>query len=179
MDRDAVFHLVRAAARIVGVRRMLVIGSQAIWGSVDAASLPTAATRSIEADLVAIDLVRGEPPASDRIDGAIGFGSQFHQTFGYYADGVDLETATFPAGWKGRLVTRTVDRDQEGPIEAYFPEVHDLCLAKLAANREKDHDFVSALLREGLVDRDLLQQRARTIEGVDRAGIQTVLGWLA
>ena len=60
MDREAVFHVARAAARIVGVRRMLVIASQAIWGSLDAASLPTAATRSIEADVAAIDSVGGD-----------------------------------------------------------------------------------------------------------------------
>ena len=28
----------------------------------------------------------------------------FHQTFGYYAHGVDETTATLPAGWSDRLV---------------------------------------------------------------------------
>jgi hypothetical protein len=38
------------------------------------------------------------------IDGSIGEGSPFNQTFGYYAHGVSEETAILPAGWKERLV---------------------------------------------------------------------------
>jgi hypothetical protein len=33
------------------------------------------------------------------LDGAIGELSVFHQSFGYYAHGVDDTTATLPAGW--------------------------------------------------------------------------------
>ena len=43
-----------------------------------------------------------EQEKSELIDGAIGELSQFHQTFGYYAHGVDQTTATLPAGWADR-----------------------------------------------------------------------------
>ena len=40
---------------------------------------------------------------ADRIDGAIGEGSQFHETYGYYAQGVGPETACLPADWMQRV----------------------------------------------------------------------------
>ena len=38
------------------------------------------------------------------IDGSIGEASMFHDTFGYYAQGVVESTAQLPAGWQERLV---------------------------------------------------------------------------
>ena len=40
---------------------------------------------------------------STMIDGALGEGSQFHTTYGFYAQGVDSQTAKLPLGWEGRL----------------------------------------------------------------------------
>jgi hypothetical protein len=37
-------------------------------------------------------------------DAAIGELSRFHETFRYYAHGVDDTTATLPAGWEQRLI---------------------------------------------------------------------------
>lgn len=99
MKREEVVHVARAAAQVAGVRRVLVIGSQALLGSLpDVAddALPADAVRSIEADLVIIDDPVGD--LDRHIDAAIGEGSRFHQTHGYYADGVDMTTAKFPQG---------------------------------------------------------------------------------
>ena len=56
---------------------------------------------SIEADLA----FRDDPDASkaDQVDGAIGELSLFHETHGYYAQGVEISTAVLPAGWEDRL----------------------------------------------------------------------------
>lgn len=51
---------------------------------------------SIEADVFTFR----SPADSDLIDGSIGEGSPFHQTFGYYAHGVAEETAILPSSWK-------------------------------------------------------------------------------
>jgi hypothetical protein len=40
--------------------------------------------------------------------------------------------------------------------------VHDLAIAKYAAGREKDRDFTRALVRHGMVRRDVLDQRLAT-----------------
>ena len=70
----------------------LSIGSQAILGRYPDA--PPELLVSIEADVFPLD----RPDASILIEGAIGERSIFHQTFGYYAHGVEETTAVLPAG---------------------------------------------------------------------------------
>lgn len=70
-----------------------MIGSQAIQGQYPDA--PEALLVSQEADIYA----PARPDLSDEIDGALGQGSRFDRTFGYYADGVEPTTATLPKGW--------------------------------------------------------------------------------
>lgn len=141
-------HLVAVAASITGEDEIVVIGSQAILGSVEAP--PEAMLRSLEADLYP----RADPAKAEQIDGAIGDGSQFQATYGYYAHGVGPETAKAPAGWEGRLVRVEVQRrpGQSGTVIALCLEVHDLVLAKCAAGRERDREFAEVGLRAEIVE---------------------------
>ena len=50
MNRDQFDHAVRASAAVVGTDEVIVIGSQAAYGSLS--ELPDVATRSVEADIV-------------------------------------------------------------------------------------------------------------------------------
>ena len=54
---------------------------------------------SAEADIYPLHA----PELAEKIEGAIGEGSQFHQTFGYYAQGVGPNTAVLPRGWMSRV----------------------------------------------------------------------------
>ena len=54
MNREQLAHVVRAAATVVGVDDVIVLGSQAILATVDDVELPYEVTRSIEAD-IAVD----------------------------------------------------------------------------------------------------------------------------
>lgn len=166
MRRDELLHVARAAASIVDEPYLIVVGSQAVHGSFPDTDLPPETTASIEADIAVIDPL--VPNAAHRIDGPIGEGSTFHQEFGYYADGVDLNEITLPVGWEGRLRTLHTERatgDHE-PVTVRFPEVHDLCASKLVRSGEKDVRFVGALLREGLVEFATLAERVGSIEGL-------------
>ena len=49
------------------------------------------------------------PEASEHINALFGSGSMFHQTHGFYIDGVDENTARLPAGWQKRAIVRRVD----------------------------------------------------------------------
>ena len=79
-------HAIRAAGAVLGANEVLVIGSQALHGSVTR-DLPPEAARSVDVDIAAL---RGDPDGAkaDLIDGSIGEASLFHSTFGYYAQGV-------------------------------------------------------------------------------------------
>ena len=170
MNRAQLEHVLRAAATIVDDPDLLVIGSQAILGTYPEDRLPVEATTSIEADLAFL----ADPDGSkaDRVDGAIGELSRFHETFGYYAQGVSVTTAVLPLGWR----ERTVDFATPGaaPARARCLEPHDCVVAKLVAGRKKDRAFAAALIRERLVEPETLLARIRTLPGVE-AGLATRL----
>jgi hypothetical protein len=165
----------RAAARIAGDGEILVVGSQAILGSFGEDELPEVAWLSVEADLAFFDTDAGQEKA-DKVDGAIGELSQFHETYSYYAQGVDLTTAKLPKGWRDRLVR--FDREDAAPARARCLERHDLVIAKLVAMREKDLAFVTALLDADLVDLDVLLERVSELGSVPPTVQRRVRDWL-
>jgi len=131
------------------------VGSQALLAQFPNA--PHVLLSSIEADV----FPRADPAKSILIDGAIGELSAFHQTFGYYAHGVDETTATLPPGWQDRLVP--IHNENTGGATGWCLEVHDLAASKLAAGRDKDLDFVRLLLREKMVATETLASRVEAL----------------
>lgn len=153
MKKQQVDHVLRAAGRITGERRFIIVGSQALHGRYP--DLADEILTSFEVDLI----------ASERIDrtewlNVIGVDSQFHQTYGYYADAVDTGTATLPKGWRGRLVTLPPG-DTDG-VRGLCLDPHDLAIAKYAACREKDLVFTRELAGRGITSKkrllELLEQ---------------------
>lgn len=144
MQRHELEHLIRAAGAITGTEEIIVIGSQAILGAMPDA--PAALLRSSEADLFTLRNAND----ADLIDGSIGEGSPFHETFGYYAQGVWEDTAVLPGGWKDRLVP--ICNDNTRGVVARCLEPHDLAVAKLVAGREKDVEFLTEMVRHGILD---------------------------
>ena len=169
MNRTQFEHAVRAAGAILGVDEVLVIGSQAIHGSVEE-QVPEA-ERSIEVDISAVQDDDGSK--ADLIDGSIGELSMFQEEFGYYAQGVTPDTAVLPSGWRRRLVS--YESPATSGVRALCLEIHDLWLSKALANREKDREFCRALIGRGLVDRDILKRRLKSVVGIRQATIDTVL----
>ncbi|MGB5533577.1 MAG: hypothetical protein WBN71_10780 [Acidimicrobiia bacterium] len=78
MKRAEFDHAIRAASSILGETEILVIGSQAIHGSISG-DLPAEAERSVEVDIVAFN--DADAKKADLIDGSIGEASTFHETF--------------------------------------------------------------------------------------------------
>jgi hypothetical protein len=154
MKRSEFEHAIRAAGSILGESEILVIGSQAIHGSISG-DLPAEAERSVEVDIVAFD--DDDAGKADLIDGSIGEASIFHQTFGYYAEGVSEATAVLPEGWRDRLVR--YESPMTNGVVAWCLELHDLWLSKAVAGRPKDFEFCRALANEGLVDQATLRTR--------------------
>jgi hypothetical protein len=93
-----------------------------------------------------------------------GESSPFEELHGFSSDGVGLETSALPEGWRDRLVKV---RNANTAAPAGAP----------CAFREKDLNFVAALLSAGLVDRAVIASRLPTVP--HRNGVERSLGWLA
>lgn len=148
MNRAQLEHVIRAAATISGDREIVVVGSQAILGAFPDA--PPELCLSADADVYP----RNHPERSDLVDGSIGELSPFHETFGYYGQGVGPQTAIVPSGWESRLVPVPTTAGLGLCLEP-----HDLVISKYAAGREKDRDFVRAAARHRLVSATVLLER--------------------
>lgn len=148
MKKQQVDHVLRAAGRITGEKRFIIIGSQSLHGKYP--DLADAILRSTEVDLIA-----GGRASRTQWLNAIGYLSAFHESFGYYADPVDQSTATLPKGWKGRLVN-LAPGDTEG-VQGLCLDPHDLAIAKYAAGREKDLIFTRELVRRRVLSEERLR----------------------
>jgi hypothetical protein len=156
MKRCDLEHILRAAKGVTGETEFIVIGSQSILASFPDA--PRELRQSMEADLYP----RVKPELAADIEGSLGELSRFEETFGYRADGVDPSTATLPEGWEARLVP--LRNENTGGATGWCLEPHDLAFSKLAARREKDLAFVSALLRFRMIDASRLERLIGSVE---------------
>lgn len=143
MTREELEHVIRASGDITDQYEFVIIGSQSILGSVP--NPPDAFTVSMEVDIYPMQ----SPELAAEIEGAIGEGSLFHKTYGYYAQGVGPDTALLPKDWRSRVhrVQSANTNDRIG----YCVDVVDLFLSKAVAGREKDREFCMALLEHRYV----------------------------
>ncbi len=147
MKKQHVEHVLRAAGRITGEKKIIIIGSQSLHGKHP--DVADSIVRSVEVDLYA----KHNSSRTEWLN-VIGQESKFHEEFGYYADPVDEKTAILPKGWKGRLVNLPPG-DTEG-VRGLCLDPHDLAIAKYVARREKDAIFTRELASRRFVEMDRL-----------------------
>jgi predicted DNA-binding protein len=73
-----------------------------------------------------------------------------------------------PPGWQERLVPLA---DEAGNLRAYCLEVHDTCVSKLIAGREKDFAFIKELLNRGLAEMETLITRAELVANMPQGNV--------
>ncbi len=151
MKRTELEHLIRASADIACDDEIIIIGSQSVLAQFPQA--PEELLVSNEADLYP----KNFPEKADLIDGSIGELSPFHDTYGYYAQGVGETTAVLPRGWRERLVP--IRNANTRGATGWCLEIHDLLLSKLVAWRDKDQRFVRAAVRHGLAGEATIRER--------------------
>ena len=155
MTRDQLEHAIRAACEVAGDDELYVFGSQAILAQFPDA--PEVIRGSMEVDVQP----KNRPEMTDAIDGSLGELSRFHSTYGYYVHGVSIDSAVLPVGWESRTVSiMNVATNEKAGL---CLEAHDLAASKLAADREKDREFVTVLLAECSLDPDILVERVSTM----------------
>ncbi len=173
MKKGEFEHIIRAVGDIADVEEIIVIGSQTIHAQfpdiekklkqlelshiLDTADV-TAVVGSMEVDL----FIPNDTRKTNLVNGTIGEMSDFHDTFGYFADGVDISTATLPTNWEKRLI-KVCNPNTKG-ITASCLEIHDLLIAKLTAGREKDLNFFRAMIKTELINKETLLERWKMTE---------------
>jgi hypothetical protein len=184
MRRDQLEHAIRTACQIIGRPEVIVVGSQAILGTFREDELPVRATMSGEVDILPIaDSNEETKQLANDIEGVAGEFSPFESLHGFRIDGVDLDTSALPEGWRDRLVkvqnTNTAGATGGLQFTGWCLDKEDLCVAKLCALREKDQNFVSELLRAGLVNTGTIATRLATVPERYRPGVERAAEWLA
>ena len=154
MNRAELEHVVRAVCNLLGEDTVIVGGSQAALAQFPE-GLPRSALMSREADVAALEDSTEEKALW--INGNIGEGTLFHSTHGFYAEGVAREIFDLPPKWESRAIA--IDGRGATKSTGLCPEIHDLAVAKLAARRPKDSEWIKALLRSGHLQPALFLER--------------------
>lgn len=158
MNRAELEHIIRASGEIAKVKKVIIFGSQSILAQFpdllkSASQDREVLIRSMEADIMIPD----SKEKTELVEAVMGELSMFHDTFGYYAQGVDLTTSTLPEGWENRLVE--ICNENTKGVSGMCLEIHDLIISKLYAGRPKDIDFFKAAVNSGLLSKEILNQR--------------------
>ena len=175
MKKKYLLDLVHRVSQLTSIATPVIVGSQSLFAITD--DVPDAVRDSIECDFM---LASGGIEAIQVVNETLGIISEFSAAHGYYADGLGLATVVLVPGWEDRLQPLI---DQEGQVVARCLELHDAAVSKLMAGREKDFDFISALLDRELVSIETLMERAALIQNAPSAAallprLRALLNWL-
>ena len=155
MKREQFELALRLAGEVSKDSDFIVFGSQSILGSV--ARPPKTCLVSMELDLYP----RRYPQATGLISTKLGTRSMFSQKNGFFVDCVTPDLVAFPSDWTERLITFRTKRT--GGVTGWCVELHDAAASKLSAGREKDLNYVKALLKARLIKPLILKRRIATL----------------
>jgi hypothetical protein len=158
MNVGRIDHLLRAAANVTGQNNFVLVGSASVIvrRKLRRKSIPADMTITQEIDIYA-PFADDIESMSQMIDTNIGQGSRFHDEFGYYGDGVSPTTAKMPTDWQARAIEY---RGAGSPsVVAVVPEENDVALAKLAAWRDKDQDWLARGVNYGILSLKTMSSR--------------------
>lgn len=162
-DRDDLIRAARSVAEHFKADRVVVIGSQAIllaWPDA-----PASLRRTPEIDLYPANRRQWEIDhpgfeASEEISALFGEMSAFHNSFGFYLDGVDEQTAKLPPDWPDRALATEIDVYGR-TATLMCPAIEDIAVSKLHRLAEKDIDFLRDCAAAGKLDLASLRKRFR------------------
>ncbi len=181
MKSDQLYALLLSAAKISGWTNLVVIGSQAIHGTVEDPAMDVV-FHSPDADFYR----RGGYPSNamwEHVVAELGQDSDYHVENLVYAEAVPEDLARLPVDWEARAKTKvigTITLDSvDVPVKVTFPDIYDLTVSKLSINRPKDIEFMEAVVKQGLVERQELEDRFKQAPRTSNERITQGLGQIA
>lgn len=162
MKKHELVDILLKAAEVSGHAEFVIIGSQAIYGTLSDVGIEVV-VRSNDVDLYPAQGYGATNLVYEELMLHLGQDSDYHVTTNVYIEAVRQNLARLPADWRDRAVTEVVGTAQVGgndrEVVAIFPEIHDLTVSKLAIRREKDLEFLAGVVDSGLVDEVTLRER--------------------
>ena len=143
--------MLREAGLVARETDFFLFGSQSLRAV--CARYPKEFPTTLEADLYP----RHHPQAWGLLRDKMGRGSRFFRKHGVFLDCVDPALSTLPDGWVERLIPFRTPRT--GGVTAWCLEPNDLFASKLSAWRDKDQQFLRAMLRHKLVKPEIVLSR--------------------
>lgn len=140
--RAHLFTLFEQARRLTGHHDYVVVGSLAILGTQDEADLPADMSMSIDIDCY----TKADPGRILDLQQALGEGSAFHKTHGFFLDPVSPSLPTLPQGWEQRMCTLEQDS-----LRLWFLDPDDAAISKYARSQANDLRWIRAGLLSGLI----------------------------
>jgi len=151
MNRDDIKRLLDEAKKITNHRDYVIIGSLSVLGAVS--HPPVSMTGSIDVDLYP----KNDPGRAFEIAEKLGLGSDFEQTYGYYADAVTPMLPTLPEDWQQRLICVAFDSG----VSAWFLEPNDAAISKYVRSEPRDREWIRAGLLAGILSIATIEYRLR------------------
>lgn len=138
MKKTQLLDLIQQVSQFTESQAPIIVGSHSLFAVTD--QVPAIVSRSVEADFLlaewGIEVMR-------EVGDKLGMRSDFFDANGYYADPLGFATVVLTPGWRERLNPLA---DANGRVVALCLEPHDAAVSKLIAGREKDFQFIIALL---------------------------------
>ncbi len=171
MNRDEFNNLVWLIGQVAEIPEFEIIGSNAIHAHLPPEKI--AGPLAVSADL---DALLGRIRKWDSVLRQLGPLSTYAKEKRVWVDVVSEHTARYPAGWRERQIPIRVPFEPSPVV--WCPDLTDIAAAKMGAFRPQDQAFVTELLRIGALDPDLLIERIRIVERVDKETLDKAESWV-
>lgn len=153
MDLQQLERLLLETKARTGHTDYVVAGSLSIQGILLTRAIPERMLMSRDVDC----FTRADPGRIFDLQVALGEGSAFDQTHGYYLDPISPLLPTLPSGWEGRLI----HLDLSEGLQVAFLEPNDAAVSKYARGDPRDREWLRAGLTAGLLSLPGIKSRFR------------------
>lgn len=149
MEFNQLKKLIKNVVESTNQKNIMLFGSQVLYAkfeNIDNENI----VKSYEADFTLYKYKNKQELEDfvDVVDGSIGELSQYHQTNGFYAEGVSSFNDSFPKNYKNRLINFQYSDNPKDIVQ--FMNIKDVAIMKLRRMDPKDHSFLEFCIEKEL-----------------------------
>jgi hypothetical protein len=171
MELSDLQELFDQAKSLTGHNEFVVVGSLSILGVVRASEIPPRMLMSIDVDC----FTRQDPARTVELTGALGEGSAFEASHGFYLDPISPSVPTLPENWQYRLIKVALANS----IVVFFLDPNDAAVSKYARSEPRDREWIQSGLEAGLLSIPIIEGRFRQTAFADASESDRALSALA